>query len=164
MLSINVFGQKYIRYPSDIERTPTGNNTTMDDILRTNYPNNDYSWISDIHFIKNGKLYLLAYEPKPDALMGGDRNMYLYSIDTLNIRENSWKIASNVVMTNYISDNIKDYVDVNLRPTDGSKIIIISDSSFKMVINIESSVDGRSFYTKREYTFILKEDERYFVY
>jgi hypothetical protein len=114
MLSMSVFGQKYIRNASSIERTQTGNNTIADAINRTNFDNGDYSWIQDVHFIKEGKLYLLAYEPKADALLGGERRIYLYSIDTLNIKKNSWKIASYVVMINYISADSKEYRDVDL--------------------------------------------------
>ena len=93
MLSVCAFGQpKYIQKISGIERTPTGNNTWEDAMHRTNFPNGDYSWIQDVHFIKDGKIFLLAYEPKPSYPYTGERKMYLYSKDTSNVN-NSWKVA-----------------------------------------------------------------------
>jgi hypothetical protein len=83
-ITTSVFGQSFIRSHSFIESTPTGN-ITIEDALHDG-DNGNFDWIRYVHFVKDGWLYLLSYEPKEDHLSGGDRKIYLYKkkIENLN--------------------------------------------------------------------------------
>lgn len=103
LITIGTFGQKFIRKSSFIESTPTGNNT-IEDWIHMGGNNGDYSWIDYVHFIQNGRLFLLSYEPSETFTSGhkippnSGRDIYLYSKDTSNINS-PWVKASDVVLT-----------------------------------------------------------------
>ena len=110
LFSTSVFGQAFIRSYSFIEATQTGNNTIEDAINRTNIKFTDFDWISYIHFVKDGKLFILSYEPKENRMSYGSRNIYLYSNDINNINS-PWEKASSVIMSNSFGTHCYDEVD-----------------------------------------------------
>lgn len=113
LLGMTVFGQRFIRDHSFIERTPTANNTVEDAINRKNFRFENFDWISCVHFVEDGRLYLLSYEPVPDRNgMNMDRNIYLYSKD-INDNSSPWEFASDVVLERKFVD-MKNYTDVDL--------------------------------------------------
>jgi hypothetical protein len=111
MLVNNIYGQILIRDYSDIET-----NGYVERNIHCFKDNlGDYSWIENIHFIKNEYLYVFAYEPLVRyaidgymTFMEGERNLYLYRKDIRNI-DNPWIVSSDVIMTNYVRNFTMDF-------------------------------------------------------
>jgi len=157
LLSTSVFGQAFIRNRSFVETSPTGNNTIEDAINRDNFHYTNFDWISYIHFIKNGKLYLLSYEPVENYLNPGCRDIYLYSKD-LNNLNSPWEKASAAIMTNCYGTQCYDEVDFFLAEKSfGSKgNVEIKDDCIEITIGwsvmnkVTNSCDG----SELKYTFV----------
>ena len=143
-ITTGLFGQKFIRSHSFIEATPTGNNT-IEDAMQNDVPDGNYEWVRYVHFIRDGKLYLLSYEPNSDFRMGVDRSVYLYYKDTSDA-DNPWVKASNVVMTSNWW-NTRNYTEVDFFRKDksrGSKgEVFIVDDIVYITIGFESMTNGR---------------------
>lgn len=148
-ITTGVFGQKFIRSHSFIETTPTGNNT-IEDAIRSWNIKGDYEWIDFVHFVQNGKLYLLSYEPK-DVFTSGNkihagttRDIYLYAKDTADINSR-WKEASELVMTSKWN-HIRDYGEVDFFRSDvsrGSKGEVVIEGNFVYItIGVEFMTNG----------------------
>lgn len=126
----NVFGQSFIRDHSFIEKTPKGLTTIEDALIWENLPDNNFDWINYIHFVKDGKLFLLSYEPVENLdIIGFSRGIYLYSKDINNLNS-PWKKASAVIMTNSYSSH--SYSDVDF---------FLAKKSFGSVGNVEIKDD-----------------------
>jgi hypothetical protein len=149
-IATGVFGQKFIRHYSLIELTPNGINapqTTEDWIRSDNVVGGDYDWISYVHFVRDGKLYMLAYEPVPydDFKAGVDRDIYLYCKDTNDV-SGSWSRASERVTT-AIWRNTHNYTEFDLFRKDksrGSKgEVYIEGNQIYITIGMETMTNGR---------------------
>jgi hypothetical protein len=159
LLSSNVFAQKHINRVSEIETTPTANNTIEDEIRDPKFPNNDFDWIRTVHFLKDGRLYLLAYEPlvvpKGRIIFSGKRSVYLYFKDTTD-NYNPWVKASDVVIENYEID-CKNYQDLNLYRVGYTKEcvgeVVFDNNNVKITVGLDKEIDNR-FQTK-PITFIF---------
>ena len=120
LLGMTVFGQRFIRDHSFVERTPTANNTVEDHLNGYWLNCTDYDWINYVHFVEDGRLYLLSYEPVPNInKMDMDRNIYLYSKD-INDNDSPWEVASNVVLNRKFVD-MKNYTDVDFYRAEKSR-------------------------------------------
>ena len=112
LIATGVFGQKSVRKPSYIEATEKGRATVEDAINRDNFHDTDYDWISYVHFISNGRLFILSLDSvgERDRLLGCERNVNLYSKDTSNAHS-KWEKASEVlIIGNYVDhDNEIDF-------------------------------------------------------
>ena len=120
LIGTAVFGQKFIRDHSFVERTPTGNNTVEDAINRKNLQYTNYDWINYVHFVVDDRLYLLSYEPVDNKNKTGlNRQVYLYSKD-INDNASPWVEASEAVLSCGFMD-LKNYTDVDFYRADRSR-------------------------------------------
>ena len=158
-ITTGVFGQKFIRSHSFIETTPTGNNTIEDAIQRG--VNDNYEWIDYVHFIQNGKLYMLSYEPNEKHSYGVDRSIYLYSKDTTDI-DSPWEIASNCISTSNWLD-IRNYSEFDFFVYDkeqhNSSVgkVDVQENSVLITIKYELMTNGRVSISE-PMTFIFRPD------
>jgi hypothetical protein len=150
LLGMTVFGQRFIRDHSFIESTPTANNTVEDAINRKNFNFENFDWISCVHFVEDGRLYLLSYEPVPDINeMDMDRNIYLYSKD-INNNDSPWELASDTVLERKFVD-MKNYTDVDFYFYDENKhntsvgMVNAVDDVREIIIGEYSKQKGRIF-------------------
>lgn len=115
-ITTGVFGQAFIRKSSFIEVTEGFINhkfpaLTIAEVILDDNITEDFDWIRYIHFVKDGKLFILSYELKEDLeKIGFSRGIYLYSKEIHNVNS-PWKKASAVIMTNSFSENCYDEVD-----------------------------------------------------
>ena len=145
MITTGVFGQKFIRSHSFTEYTGSAFPNTVEDWIRSGEDVGNYEWINYVHFIQNGKLYMLAYEPNEKYAHGVDRDIFLYSKDTSDVNS-PWEIASECVMTsNWV--NIYTYSEVDFFRSDksrGSKgEVRIDGDKVYITIGLEVMTNGR---------------------
>lgn len=157
LFSINVFGQSVITDISQIEATPKGM-LTVEDGLRSG--NLSVGSIRYVHFVKNGYLFMLAYEPSDKTYSNYKtiyRNIYLYRKDMSNVN-NPWVIASDVVMTNFITD-YKNYQEVDFstggRIMTDNNIVLITVTIYERKNNVWVDIDGCPNYSYQYITFKL---------
>ncbi len=158
MLVNNIYGQILIRDYSDIET-----NGYVERNIHCFKDNlGDYSWIENIHFIKNEYLYVFAYEPLVRyaidgymTFMEGERNLYLYRKDIRNI-DNPWIVSSDVIMTNYVRNLAMDFKDVLLTTKNfhGNADIIQNKDEYTITIGVYVFENGHLLSTGLQ-TFIL---------
>jgi len=158
MLVNNIYGQILIRDYSDIET-----NGYVERNIHCFKDNlGDYSWIENIHFIKNEYLYVFAYEPLVRyaidgymTFMEGERNLYLYRKDIRNI-DNPWIVSSDVIMTNYVRNLAMDFKDVLLTTKNfhGDADIIQNKDEYTITIGVYVFKNGHLLSTGLQ-TFIL---------
>jgi hypothetical protein len=158
MLVNNIYGQILIRDYSDIET-----NGYVERNIHCFKDNlGDYSWIENIHFIKNEYLYVFAYEPLVRyaidgymTFMEGERNLYLYRKDIRNI-DNPWIVSSDVIMTNYVRNLAMDFKDVLLTTKNfhGDADIIQNKDEYTITIGVYVFENGHLLSTGLQ-TFIL---------
>ena len=173
-ITTGVFGQKFIRSHSFIETTPTGNNTIEDAIRSWNITGGDYDWIKYVHFVQNGRIYMLAYEPNEKftsgnkIMAGTTRDIYLYSKDTADVNS-PWEQASEIVMTS-LWNNIRDYGEVDFFRSElsrGSKgEVIVDGDKVYITIGLEIMTNGgESINEPITFGFELnKNDETYYKF
>ena len=135
-----IFGQKFIRNLSFIEPKP--NKIEMSVINQfLNFGEIDY-----VHFVKNDRLFLLAFEPNERYMYGVDRDVYLYSKDIKNI-DSPWEIASDVVARcNWI--DLNNFSDIDFftynkdrHNTSMGKVVVV-DSCVKITIEFDVITNG----------------------
>ena len=120
LIGTAVFGQKFIRDHSFVERSSTANITIEDAINRDGIKYDNFDWINYVHFVVDDRLYLLSYEPVDNFnKMGLNRQIYLYSKD-INDNTSPWEPASEAVLTCGIMD-MKNYTDVDFYREDRSR-------------------------------------------
>lgn len=159
LIATGVFGQMNIRNHSFIERTSKGLITIEDAIHRNNITDGNFDWIDYIHFVRDGKLFLLSYEPKENHKSNGSRDVYLYSKD-INDINNPWERASRKIMTNsYSTHSFCDVdfftYDKDYHNTSIGKIVENDDGTVMITIGWElfSTVRGAKFVDEHELTF-----------
>ncbi len=167
LLTFNSFGQKFIRDESMIEST-RGGKVTVEDWIQNDL-DFEPSWIYEVNFVKDGKLYMLAYEPlvvpKGRILFVGKRSVFLYAKDLSN-KKNPWIVVSDTVFVgNYIDGH--NYIDINFMKKDYASgcvgEYVIEKDCIKITVGHDRLVDGR-FYTKPiTFTFTPKGSNFYNV-
>jgi len=144
-ITTGVFGQKFIRDHSFIETTPTGNNTIEDAIQSKDITNVNYNDIGYVHFVRNDKLYILAYEPDSEYYMGVDRDIYLYSKDLRNM-DSPWEKASDIVLTSNWIDG-RNYGEVDFWRSEKSRgsfgKVDIDSNKVYITVGFEIMTNGR---------------------
>lgn len=162
VLATNINGQINICHYSEIERTPTGNNTAEDGFVESG---NCY-WFQEANLISGKFLYMLAYEPNyPQGCFDNTiRNVYLYCKDTTN-KFSRWIRVSDVVFENYYF-NQNNYQDIDffkynpkLHNTSSSKIVA-DGNNLVITMNIHAMKDGSM--TISSQTVVLKIKRRDF--
>lgn len=155
MISTSAFAQKFLRSESEIEPIPT---TTVEGWIQ-NSPDFQPSWIYQVNFVKDGKLYMLAYEPlvvpKGHVMFVGKRSVFLYAKDLSN-KKNPWIAVSDTVFVgNYIDGH--NYIDLNFMKKEYAKgcvgEYVFEDDCIKITVGYDRLVDGR-FYSD-PITFVL---------
>jgi len=164
-----VYGQKNIRNLSNIERTRYQYSGTVEDAIYTAFEankNDSFKSIDYVHFIKNDKLFLLAYEPLKGETYSfyGKRSIFLYCRDVSN-KNGKWELASDTVMTNYYyfeslaSENYRDIdffvYDKNYHNTSIGRVLVEPDC-IKITVGVDEMKNGQMIKYGEAYTFVFK--------
>ncbi len=137
-ITTGVFGQIRVDEFSEIETSPTRNNTTEDWIRKSGFGEikweNGYGKIDGlkyVHFIRGDWMFMLAYEPKKvmDKVGHGCRGLYLYK-KNINDSQSSWEKASAVLLTSCSGTLSYDEVD-----------FFLAEDSFGSLGNVEVKDD-----------------------
>lgn len=151
----NIFAQKFLRSESEIEPIPT---TTVEGQIQ-NDPDFKPSWIYQVNFVKDGKLYMLAYEPivyrDGHVTFYGKRSVFLYAKDLSN-KKNPWVVVSDTVFVGNFIDS-HNYQDLNFMKKEYSSDCvgeyIIEKNCIKITVGYDKLINGK-FFTK-PITFIF---------
>lgn len=156
LLTFNSFGQKFFNDLSVIESSK-GGKITVEDWIQNDL-DFEPSWIYEVNFVKDGKLYMLAYEPTKGNrgyFTGKQRSVFLYVKDLSN-KKNPWIIASDTVFVAKFIDG-HNYTDINFMKKDYASGCFgeyaIEKDCIKITVGYDQLVNGK-FYTK-PITFIF---------
>ena len=158
LIATGVFGQKFVRDHSFVERTPTGNNTIEDAINTSNTRITDFDWVNYVHFMVGDRLFLLAYEPVPRRTMSGlTRNIYLYSKDITDVTS-LWEQSPDTVFTGRFDDS-DNHIDVDFFLSSRSRgslgTVNVLGNNVEMTIGVERMEKGSLVYNEPiTFTFI----------
>lgn len=165
LLTFNTSAQKFLRNESEIEPIPT---TTVEGWIQ-NDPDFQPSWIYQVNFVKDGKLYMLAYEPivyrDGHVTFYGKRSVFLYAKDLSN-KKNPWIAVSDTVFVgNYIDGH--NYIDLNFMKKEYAKgcvgEYVIENNCIKITVGYDRLVDGRFYSEPITFTFITQNNDFYNV-
>jgi len=114
------FGQSMIKSQfSQIETTPTGNNTIEDTFREDGFNGIKWKdgygfidWFPYVHFVRGDWFFMLAYEPVKDFNYGS-KELFLYK-KNINNKYNPWIKASRKIMTNSCGEYCYDEVSLHL--------------------------------------------------
>lgn len=165
LLTFNTSAQKFLRSESEIEPIPT---TTVEGWIQ-NDPDFQPSWIYQVNFVKDGKLYMLAYEPlvvpKGRIMFVGKRSVFLYAKDLSN-KKNPWIAVSDTVFVgNYIDGH--NYIDLNFMKKEYASGCVgeylIEKDCIEITVGYDRLLNGRFYSEPITFTFITKNDNFYNV-
>jgi len=160
LIYTSAFGQKFLRTESEIEPKPL---TTVESWIQ-NDPKFEPSWIYEVNFMLNGKLYMLAYEPifytGNHVTFYGKRAVFLYEKDLSNKKSPWIAVSDTVFVGNFIDGH--NYQDLNFMKKEYASgcvgEYVIEKDCIKITVGYDQLVNGRFSSTPITFVFTPKSN------